>query len=329
MALVSIHLSSNRPAQLSEFARRLEASADEASDVEVVVHVDSEDGAMLELMPRLAARHRIALKWIARPSEGFHGLWRAYDDLLRASDPSAYFLMCLNDEMFFATEKWDTKLRRYVGLFPDHIFRLRTSDKRHRNYYDYWEAGFASDRSAITTRRWVTLGGGWCPCDGPESFQQCVAYYFGWLHRFNANRPYRDLPIDDIQLAGPCANRVPDGPRPREGLCGGVGAWFTLMSHAMQEEAARRAQVLHAHIAAEAEPGEPGRLGVRTNAFRKRVEIRDTATRRVVRAFPYGLSRLRIWATNQLRKSNYPYYGGGAGRVSAMRNARTTRRENR
>ena len=310
MPLLSIHLSSNRPDRFVDFLDRLERSTADLSAVEVVVKIDSDDAPMNRLLEKETKARPFRVKYLSTPLEGgFFGLWRCYDELLRACDPQAYFVMGLNDEMGFKTERWDRVLATYVGLFPDHIFRLRTSSQRNRNYYDFWEAGFANDTSAIMTKRWLDLGGGWCPCNGPDSFQQCVAFYFGWLDRFNANRPYREFAIYDIELSGHGANVGLSGAALRRRQGASIAPWFTLMSHRMQEEAARRAQKLHAHIWAAQQGLDDDR--VLDNRRKQCVEIVDRQSRLVLHRFPYGLSAIRITLANGWRGLNYLYYGGG------------------
>jgi hypothetical protein len=308
--LLSIHLSSNRPGNFIRFLDRLQAATTDMAAVEVVVKIDDTDAAMNRLLAEQVVRRPFRLRYISTPLEGgFFGLWRCYDELLRASDPDAYFVVGLNDEMAFKTAGWDVVLRRYVGLFPDQIFRLRTSVHRHRNYYDFWEAGFANDTSAIMTRRWLAAGGGWCPCNGPDTFQQFVAFYFGWLDRFNVDRSFRELPIDDVEFEGHGANAGLAGREFLQRWGEAIRPWFVLVSHRMQEEAARRAQKLRAHVWAH-QQGVNG-YEVVDRRRRRRVDVVDAASRRRLISFRYRLSRTRIGITNAMRALNYLYYGGG------------------
>jgi hypothetical protein len=308
--LLSIHLSSNRPGTFISFLDCLQAATDDMAAVEVVVKIDDADEAMNRVMAEQIAKRPFRLKYISTPLDGgFYGLWRCYDDLLQASDPNSYFVVGLNDEMSFRTKRWDATLRKYVGLFPDHIFRLRTSVHRYRNYHDFWEAGFANDTSAIMTRRWLVAGGGWCPCNGPDTFQQFVAFYFGWLDRFNANRMYRELPIDDIAFDGHGANVGLSGSDFLRRWRQAVHPWFVLVSHRMQEEAARRAQRLRAHIWAHQHGAKDYELV--DNQRTRRIQVMDATSRRPLSSFEYRLSRSRIGITNWIRGFNYLYYGGG------------------
>jgi hypothetical protein len=303
MTLVSIQLTSNRPERFTRFLDRLEATARNAADIEVVVKIDDDDTAMTALLAREVPRRRLRLVYLSTPlSGGFYGLWRAMNDVWRVSDPNAYFVVNMNDEMWFATDGWDERLRRHIGLFPDHIFRLRTSANRHRAYTDVWECGFAPDNCAFTTRRWIEAGGDWTPCTGPETFQQSVAFY---LARNLAGLATRDVPIDDIEVRGEGASReVADLRSLRLRQKGAIRQWFILMGARSQEEASRRAARLEAAIVAAREriasPEVRERIGC--------VELIDKD--RVVWRRKYRLDRLRLALRNAWRATNFYYYAG-------------------
>jgi hypothetical protein len=308
--LLSIHLTSNRPDNIVNFFDRLEAKTTDMSAVEVVLKIDDDDPEMNAILSREKAKRPFQITYISTPLEGgFFGLWRWYDELLKITDSDAYFVVGLNDEMSFAEKGWDQRLRKYVGLYPDHIYRLRTSIHRERSIYDYWEAGCANDLTPMMTKRWLDLSGGWCVCNGPDSFQNIVAFYFGWLYRHNTfGRPYRERVVHDIRLLGEGANHGMSEQALRRRLRGGVIAWFKLMSWPVQLEAARRAQRLHAHIWT-AEAGIED-YEVRDNHHRRKVCVVNTADNSVLWRGGYKLSRLRIYMTNTMRKLEYPYYGG-------------------
>jgi hypothetical protein len=306
--LLSIHMTSNRPDQFVWFLDQLEATTRDKTCVEVVIKIDDDDEAMNELLRREVARRPFRIRFISTPLVGgFFGLWRSYDELLRLADPEAYFVVGLNDEMFFAQSNWDDALRRYVGLFSDHIFRLRTSEFRYRNYYDFWEVGWANDTSSFMTKRWLEIGGGWCPCNGPDTFQQYVAYYFGWLLRFDRARPQREIPISDISFRGHGASLTISGEALRRRQGASIKPWFILLSHKMQQEAARRARLLYGYVWASERGLNP--FQVRDNASRKVVEVLN-ANQNIVLSSSYSLSRIRISAINAFRIFNWAYYGG-------------------
>ncbi len=310
--IVSIHLSSNRPQNFVRFLDCIEAYADHPESIEVVVKIDDTDVAMNALLPIEVAKRRLTLKFISTPlPDGFYGLWRALNDMLPLTDPDAYFVVNLNDEMYFGTQGWDSILRQHVGLFPDHVFRLRTSVlNRHRNYHDLWECGFAPETSAFTTQTWLRIGGDWTPCTGPETFQQCVAFYFSLYQRFSSSATCRDIAINDISVVGEGAD-VSGIPHRALRLrqSGAIRQWFILMSHGMQQEASRRARALQAHIFAVAH--DLPSSAVRTEAS-SIVVIHDGIT---LQRFDYRLSRLRIGLRNTLRFFNFHYYSGGGDEI--------------
>lgn len=309
--LLSIHMQSNRPENFVRFLDMIERTAEDPSSIEVIVKIDDTDIEMNRLLPAEVARRRLRLKYISTPlPDGFYGLWRSMDEMFRIADPTAYFVINLNDEMSFAAPGWDRVLRRYVGLFPDHIFRLRTSVHRSRNYYDFWEAGFANDTSAFMTRRWLEIGGGWCPCNGPDTFQECVAFYLGYHRRFSNKAVYRDIAVHDIEVLGHGASHGLSDEQKFARARREIGPWYTLMSHKMQQEASRRSQLLQAHIWA-FEKGV-AEFELIDNRRACTIDLIDSRARKVRSRFSYGLSQIRIAVVNLLRRLDHPYYAGGA-----------------
>lgn len=310
--LLSIHLQSNRPDNFTSYMENLVASADDPSRIEVVVKIDDTDAPMNVLLPQLVEKYRdvITLKYISTPLVGgFFELWRSMNDMLKICHPHAYFLWNMNDEMAVLNKGWDTALAKYVGMFPDHLFRLRTSVFRSRNYYDYWECGFAPETSAITTKRWLDICGDWNPCLGPDSFNQCVAYYLGYHDRFYKLRVDRDIPVHDFIFAGEGAFIGMSGEVLYRRARGACKAWYRLMSHEIQQEASRRAQRLMATIWAQREFSH---FKIEDNTARGRFEVYDLEDKRKKPdLFPYKLSKLRIKLTNLHRASAYYYYAGG------------------
>lgn len=318
--LVSIHLQSNRPDNFPVFMENLVASLDDPSRIEVVLKIDNTDAPMNKLLPELVEKYKniITLKFISTPLVGgFFELWRSMNDMLAVCHPHAYFLWNMNDEMAVLNKGWDTALQKYVGLFPDHLFRLRTSVFRSRNYYDYWECGFAPETSAITTKRWIDICGDWNPCLGPDSFNQCVAYYFGYHDRFYKHRVDRDIPVHDFVFAGEGAFIGMSGEALYRRARGASKAWYRLMSHKIQTEASRRSQRLMAHIWAQREFAE---CTIIENEAAQRMEVHGIERHKRkeqegkdndVYFFPYKLSKIRVKLTNFYRATAYYYYAGG------------------
>ena len=312
--LVSIHIQSNNPENLTRFCDRIANSCDDPTRIEVIVKIDDDHVALNELLLKEVARQPFQLKFISTPLiGGFFALWESMNDMLAITDPGAYFLLNLNDEMYFAERGWDTRMARYVGLFPDHLYRLRTSIYKHRNYHDHWECGFAPETSAITTKRWIETGGNWNPCLGPDTFQQCVAYYFNLINRRLPQPRYREIPIDDIGFGGEGAYIGLTGAALRRRIRGATKAWYRLMSPEIQEEAARRAAKLHATIAAQA--AGLGEAAVAVNQRRRRVAVLEPGSRRILTEYSFAVPWAWYRALNARRAVQFYAFGGGGGEL--------------
>jgi hypothetical protein len=308
--LVSIHIQSNNPENLTRFCDRIANSCDDPSRVEVIVKIDDDHAALNELLPKEVIRQPFQLKFISTPLVGgFFALWKSMNDMLAITDPGAYFLLNLNDEMYFAERGWDTRLARYVGLFPDHLYRLRTSIYRNRNYHDHWECGFAPETSAITTKRWIETGGNWNPCLGPDTFQQCVAYYFNLINRRLPHPRYREIPIDDIGFGGEGAYAGLTGNALRRRVRGATKAWYRLMSPEIQQEAARRAAKIQATITAE-ETGL-GDLALVVNDRRRCVAVVEPGGRRIIAEYSFAVPWAWYRTLNARRAVQFYAFGGG------------------
>ncbi len=313
--LVSIHIQSNKPDHFRQFCDRLANSCVDPTRVELIVKIDDDDEAMNELLPIEVARQPFQLKYISTPLVGgFFALWSSMNDMLEVCDPGAYFLLNLNDEMWFEDYGWDKRLERYVGLFPDNIYRLRTSIYKYRNYCDNWECGFAPETSAITTKRWIDIGGNWNPCLGPDTFQQCVAFYFNGINQSLSSPRYREIPITDVSFGGEGAFLGLQGEALRRRVRGGTKAWFRLMSPEVQADALKRAAKLHAAIGAQ-------ELGlsfddVRIDIRGRNAIVPDPRTTEPAQTFSFSFPYWRYRIRNIFRSLRFVAYGGG-GREAA------------
>lgn len=265
---------------------------------------------MCALVEREVARRPFVLRPHITPKRrGYQDLWMALNELFERTHPDAYFVCCINDELRLATRAWDTVLRRYVGLFPDHIFRLRTSRFRLRNYFDFWECGYAPEGLAFYTRRWLEIVGNWNPCFGPDNSQQYVAYYlaratFPAIYQFN-----RDAPIYDIKWLGEgvALNLDPEQQVVRNAV--NFRLWFRQVSHEMQEELNRRARHLQAHIMNAEFFDNLGKI-VEEHS-RKNVLIIHASSHQLLYILPYRINRISLFLANVRRTMRFGYYGGG------------------
>lgn len=308
--LVSFHLASNNAINIAGLFDNLERTASNPKNFEVLVKVDAEDVVMQEAMQRQAQVRPFAVRYISTPrGAGFEDLWKAYNQLLPLAAKDAYFFCLLSDEVRINEQNWDESLERYVGLFPDHIFRLRTTQLKLRNYYDFWECGFAPDSFSLYTRKWMEIVGDWNPCTGPDSSQQFIAYYLGFA-TYPAFKQYnRDVPILNITFSGEGASAgLSEEHRQRRNTIN-FRQWFVLVSHPMQEEFFRRARLLQAHIMAGDHRNYP--VEAVDDSDTKSVLLKRRDSGELLAVLPYKISRTVLFFRNLRRSLHYQYYAGG------------------
>jgi hypothetical protein len=309
--LISIQLNSNRPAQLAAYFDNVEETADRPEDIEVLINIDIGDQAMKALLENEVPKRKFTLKFMEtqRPAT-FCGLWKSSNALYAITDPDAYFLLNISDEMLFATQGWDTLLKNYIGYFHDHIFRLRASRNKFRNYFDRWECSFAQDCIPITTKKWLDIGGDWNPCFGPDSFQQLVAFYLAKEGIFSNENYLREAPIIDIKFAGDVPMLGIDATKAWKHGLDHIKGMQICQSYPMQLEAKRRALMLKAHIIAEAR--QLKNYAVIYHKALQQIRIINTSDNTIIEKFNCKLSWLAITLTNQWRKlAFFKYFGEG------------------
>lgn len=307
--LLSIHIQSNNPKNLIEFFENLQLTAVDYTCFEVCVKVDEGDVATCSTIAAEVKKRPFTIKYIkTQPPKKFPDLWESMNDLFIISNSKSYFYLNLNDEMFFMNIGWDRDIEKFKDLYPDKIYRLRTSRFRNFRYFDLWACGYSPETSALTTRKWLEIGGGWCPCLGPDTFQQCVSYYLSKKNLHSQSQLLRDVVVNEIKFGGEVAMA---GIKPylfRKRLAEATEAWFILFSHKMQTEASRRASKLECHIYAH-EYGLTD-LSIRDNKSKKRIEILNAKGIPVYKS-TYKISRFSMSISNFMRKFNFSYYGGG------------------
>ena len=279
--------------------------------IEVLVNIDTNDTAMLEMLEREIPQRKFTIKYITteRPPS-FCDLWKPINKLLEITDPNAYFLLNISDEMLFATPGWDSLLKKYVGFFPDNIFRLRASRNKFRNYFDRWECSFGQDAIPITTKKWIDIGGDWNPCFGPDSFQQLISFYLAKEGRFSNAHYLRELPIIDIKFHGDIPALGIHPLKAWKHNRDHVFAMQICQSHEMQLEARRRAILIKTHI--HAAKNQISNFEVVDNKIKKRIYLMDANTSQILSSQDYNVNWLAITFTNQIRKLRfYAYFGGG------------------
>ncbi len=310
--LLSIHLQSNNPDNFKGFIKSLEDNLIDLNLIEVVVKIDDDDIQMNDLLSDLVKSSPINLKYISTPLLGnFSDLWRSMNDMLLVCEKDSYFLWNMNDEMRIPIKGWDQKLKKYVGMFPDNLFRLRTSVFRNRNYTDEWECCFAPETSAITTKKWIEICGDWNPTLGPDTFNQLVAYYFSYHDRFNKDKEIRDIVINDFNFIGEGAFLGLTKKQRMKRISETIKPWFKLISYKTLLEASRRSQKIKANIYIDKVfkgHHEAEKLYIIDRG--KEIRIMHSTKKTLVR-FPYKLPRLGIYTKNFTRSFQYFEYAGG------------------
>jgi hypothetical protein len=311
MPSFSIQLSSNRPRNIQGLLDNIEATADAPEGVEVLVHIDTGDAATENLLKAEQQSRRVLVRYLQTDLvKGFPDIWKVYNPLFRLTSPDVYFVTLISDEMRFDTRSWDTLLMQYAGYYPDDIFRLRGSQFRFRNYTDFWQCGFAPDSLAFYTRKWLSIQGDWNPCGGPDSFQQCVAFYMFTYDPFSPRQFNRDIAVPHIRFGGEGVSVGMSEAAREKRLRENNRAWFVLMSHRMQEEASRRAMLLNCHIISYLHGGE-AKNEITDDKENKIIILRNKENGGMVEALPYRLSRIRVTLTNLWRAPLLHYYCGG------------------
>ncbi|MBX3710086.1 MAG: hypothetical protein KIT56_08325 [Gammaproteobacteria bacterium] len=309
--LISIQLNSNRPTQLISYFDNIEETADHPEEIEIIVNIDDDDHTMEALLIKESCCRKFTLKYTTTPKPiSFCDLWKPINKLLRLTDPNSYFLLNISDEMLFVTQGWDTILKKYVGFFPDHIFRLRASRNKFRNYFDRWECSFAQDSIPITTKKWVDIGGDWNPCFGPDSYQQLISFYLAKEGQFSCINYLRELPLLDIQFHGDVPSLGIDSQKAWQHNKDHIKAMQICQSYPMQLEAKRRAMLLKANIIAFA--NQLTHYQIIDVKSKKQIHLinQETHSTNIIH---YKLNPLSITLTNQIRKLRfYAFFGGGS-----------------
>ena len=247
--IVSLVLVSNRPQNFVGLLDSIESSVADPARVELIVKIDDGDSTMAECVAREEAGRPFAIKVLRTPPPESHfTLWKSLNELHDLVDSSAYFVANVNDELRFISSGWDEILDQYVGYFSDHIFRLRCSRFRLRNYFDIWECWYAPENFGFHTKHWIDIQGGWNACHVSDSFQQMVSFYLALGSYPGAFQTFRDVPVAGMEFGGEEAAEglTPEQLQARED--GNDRAWYTIMSPEMQTEICRRARLLQAHI---------------------------------------------------------------------------------
>ncbi|EKD70276.1 MAG: hypothetical protein ACD_46C00581G0011 [uncultured bacterium] len=250
---ISIFAATCRPENIFSFFENLAATCDDPNSFEVLIKLDLGDEKLIQIIDEYKKNSKFSIKYLATEKlDGYYSLDVGYNELLKIAHPDTYFCWLLTDEIRFETKGWDTVLRKYIGFYPDDVFRLKMSIFALKNYYDFFECLPCPDNYALTTRKWLEVTDGWGNFWGPDSWHQCVDYYLGLAR--NKNNLYgiwRSIPIFDIKVGGQEAGQgITDPNKLRERTIKIWKGWQKFSTHAAQENFNRLAMRLSAHITA-------------------------------------------------------------------------------
>lgn len=303
--LISFIIPTRRLNNVAGFFDNIEQTVSDPSCVEVLIKFDDDQEGVLEFIENEIRKRPFTIKYIITPRfEGTFSLWIGMESLFYLTDPTSYFIQILSDEPRFKTHHWDKILRKYIGFFPDDVFRLRLSVMKYANYSSHYECTFRPDSFPICTRRWLELTEGTGDCWGSDAYHQCVAYHLslgpgGYFNFYREGGLWRDVVMNEIELSG---------------LEFGVGVkledqlerhkrnlreWNRLTSHVMQEHFSYLARRIYCYIWAHEH-------GIKEFHFvnypnRKVLALKLPDGRKVIEV-SYGVQRFVIYTQNLIRR---------------------------
>ena len=325
--LLSIHLNSNNPKNILELVENINTTAANPKKIEIIVNIDDGDEASLNNIKNLQKKDGVVLKYIqTNIIKSFKDVWKPYNKLLLLTDKDVDFVTLFSDEFRFSTPEWDNALKKYIGYYEDNIFRIRLSRYRHYNYKDFWQCVFAPDSLAFYTKRWMDVVGQWCPCTGPDSWQQTVSFYLTNSRDFDHIQYNRDVADPFINFKGEGASQGLEGDVLRRRIKDNVDLWFDTVSHKMQEEACKAAAKLQADIIMHENKNIKNKLvanqkppifqekkleevSFQNNETKKQIEF--YCNKKLIYKISYKICKIRLFLLNNFRKTNYAYYAGG------------------
>ncbi len=197
--LISIHLNSNRPEFFENFVESIISTSKNIERIEILVSIDKGDMEMRSTIIKLNKHNPNLIRYIDTDLiKTFADAWKPLNLLLKQTSKTCYFICCVSDEIRFLTKNWDDIILKYRNYYEDDIFRIRCSKYKNEKYNDIWECGYKPDSYAFYTKKWMDQVNLWNPCIGPDSFQECVAYY---LKKYG-NRYNRDIISKEINYSG-------------------------------------------------------------------------------------------------------------------------------
>lgn len=208
--LISILVTSSNILHVTAFLDALERTASNPQRIEVIVGVTHKESVMGDAINRQVSARKVKLRQ-CETGDNSDGIASA-NRLRAACGSNAYFVAYLNDGILFETPGWDGELEKYIGYYPDHIFRLRCSQNRFRNYTRLEECALAPDTITFYTRDWLSAQKDFGSGVSPEIFQQGVAFYLFTDDPFSHTQYNREIALPHLRFTAENGLAIEDIP---------------------------------------------------------------------------------------------------------------------
>jgi hypothetical protein len=290
--LLTIIMATNRVHNISGFLYNIQETCEDPSCLEVLIKIDEGDDMLRDLLDHAIEMYPFTIRYLQTPKlDGYYTLHKGYQQLFEISDPQSYFVFLTNDELRFATKGWDRVLQRYVGTFPDDVFRLKLSVHKYFSYYSYHECGPCPENYPIFTRRWMELVEGVGDCWGPDGWHQFIDYHLGAIHMPGI---FRSVPVDDILLTGEAAGLELTKEQSFKRTYRIYQEWWRMYSVEKQREFRRLATKLYVYIKAHEQGYQKMGFTLCENQKSKFFDVFIPGVKQPVYASSYHLSGLTI-----------------------------------
>ena len=327
----SIHLNSNRPDNIKDLISNIERTASTPSGIEVIINIDNNDNNCKNIIENLKNTSLVKIIYIQTDIiKSFKDLWKPYNQLLGLTNKNAEFVSLFSDEFRFKTKGWDDILKKYINYYNDGIFRIRLSRYRFRNYTDFWECIFAPDSLAFYSKKWIDIVGMWCPCTGPDSWQQLVSFYLTSSRKFDHIQYNRDVSENFIEILGEDPGQGMSKLESRQRNIDNADLWFDeTIKYESQLAAKKAAALLQAEIIMHQNSCDqkisynftsnrkpPIFIDKKINDIKlidnkKNFQLDFFWQNNLIYKIDYKVNKIKLFFINNWRKLNYPYYAGG------------------
>lgn len=302
--LITFIIPSRYPENVVCFLNNLMSTTKNPANISVFVKFDDDIVDEAKCITDQLQNWPFDVKCIFTPRlEGVYSVAIAVEQLFFLSTNS-YFIQILSDEPRFKSMHWDDILQQYKAFYPDHIFRLRLSNFKFKNYASNFECAVQPDSFPIYTRRWLELTQGTGDCWGSDAYHQCVAFHLGigsknYDNFYSESTNYRDIPIINIEMEGIDfgVGLTPEVRRQRTRR--NVKEWNRLSSFSMQEHFSYLARRIDCAIYANKHNIK--HFTLKRNNYRKTVSLLNKQGKKVIE-ISYSLPRIFIYFQNLRRR---------------------------